>query len=462
MKSYDIIIIGTGGGNKLAGSLAKLGKKIALVEKSKAGGTCLNRGCIPSKMMIHPANRMHDLKDIERINIKSDSSIDFAKLTSRINSYTDGTSERVEAGRQKSAQIDYYKGTGRFVADKVVSVNGEELTAETIVIATGSKPLIPDIDGLAHTPFMTSNEALRAKKLPKSLIVIGGGYIATELGGAYAAFGSEVSFVLRSEFLRPLDSSLREIFIPEFSKGKTVYDHTDILSAAYAKGKFTLKIKHEGSEKEISAEELLVCAGVVPNSSDLQLENTSIQADSKGFIQVNDFLETNVPGVYAIGDVAGNFLFRHSVNFEAEYFVEANYIAESQSKIDYPPMPAAVFSNPEIGTVGLTEKEVQEQKISYIVGKAKYSSIAMAKARGLDTGLVKLIFDTSSHKLLGAHILGEEAATMIQELVLAVTHQLTAQEIYKQVYIHPAFPEVVRNALRSALKQLDEKYQILF
>lgn len=464
MKKYDAIVIGSGGGNKAVSSLVKLSKKVALIERGKAGGTCLNRGCIPSKMLIYPAHLYHHLDFLDSLNIKTkDKNLAFSELISRINAHTDLTSEKIEVGRSESEKVDYYKGTAKFIADKIIKVNEEELTADKILIATGSRPFIPDIKGLAHTPFMTSNEALRAKKLPESMIVLGGGYIATELGGAYSALGTDVTFVVRSDFLKQVDEDLRKIFLKEFLADKTVYTNTGIQSAIYEEKKFKLTISEaDGKTKEITADELLVCTGIIPNSDLLNLENTAIKTNQKGFIQVNQFLETSAEGIYAIGDVAGNYLFRHSVNFEAEYWIEANYLSASPFPVNYPPMPAAVFTNPEIASVGLTEAEAQQQSISYITGTAKYNSIAMAKARGLDTGFVKLIFDTDKHTLLGAHIIGSEAATMIQELALAATHSLTAEDIYRQIYIHPAFPEVIRNAVRNALKNMGKKWEVLF
>lgn len=464
MKNYDLIIIGTGGGTKISSSALKLGKKIALIEKSKAGGTCLNRGCIPSKMFIHPSNLLQNIKTLDRLKIKTNiENIEFSELVSMINNHTDSSSANIDAHYENADNADYFKGHGKFISDYVIEVNGEKLTAPKIIIAAGSRPSIPNIKGLAHTPFMTSNEALRNKKIPKRLIVLGGGYIATELGGAYSGYGSEVTFILRSTFLKREDPEIVEIFDKEFSKDKKIYKHTDVLSVNYEDQEFEVKIVNsQGQEEFLKADALLVTTGVMPNSDKLGLENTKIKIKKDGFIEVNKFLETSVKGVFAIGDVAGNYLFRHSVNFEAEYWVENNLLSETPNPIDYPPVPSAVFTHPEIASVGLNETEAKTKNIDFVIGRASYKSIAMAKARGLDMGLVKLLFEKNNHKLIGAHIIGDEASTMIQELVLAISNDLRAEDIYRQIYIHPAFPEVVRNAVRNALKELDAKYQILF
>lgn len=463
MQHYDVIIIGTGGGTKISAPLLKLGKKIALIEKGKAGGTCLNRGCIPSKMFIHPANLLQNIRTLDRLKIHTEiKKIDFEALVAAINAHTDSVSEGIDNKYVNEQNADYYKGHARFLDNKTVQVGEYKLTADKIIIATGSRAKIPAIPGLAHTPFMTSNEALRNKKLPKRLAVLGGGYIAAELGSAYAGFGSEVSFILRSSFLKNEDSEILNEFKKEFYKGKNIYENTQIKKISYKDKVYSIEIENSAGIKTIETDELLVGLGIIPNSDNLGLENTDIRTNPEGFIKVDTFLQTSVPGVYAIGDVAGNFLFRHSVNFEGEYWIDANYLATKAYPIDYPPMPSAVFTHPEIASVGITEDCAKAEKLSYVIGKANYKSCAMAKARGLEQGFVKLIFEKHSGSLIGAHIIGEEASTMIQELVLAATHKLTAEQIYRQIYIHPAFPEVVRNAVRNALKQIDEKYSVQF
>ncbi|MGD9612653.1 MAG: NAD(P)/FAD-dependent oxidoreductase, partial [Kiritimatiellia bacterium] len=347
--------------------------------------------------------------------------------------------------------------------DRVVAADGREFTAPIIVIATGARPHVPAIPGLAGTPFMTSTEALRNRTLPPRLAVLGGGYIGAELGGAYAGFGCQVTFLLRSTFLKREDPDVVAEFTRAFSPGKTIHEHARIREVAHRDGVFTLACTSADAPSfAVEAEALLVATGVVPNSDGLGLENTGVLLEPGGFIAVDDHLQTAVPGVFALGDVVGNHLFRHAVNFEAEYWLDARFIAPKPYPIAYPPMPGAVFTHPEIASVGLTEPAAREQGIDFVVGKAPYPSCAMAVARQLDHGLVKLLFARDTGKLLGAHIVGEEASTLIQELVLARTHGMTAGDLYRQIYIHPAFPEVVRNAVRNALSQLDPRRASLF
>jgi len=462
-EQYDTIVIGSGGGTKIAQALEKLGIRSALIERDQAGGTCLNRGCIPSKMLIYPSGVMPMLKKLRDLKIAAGvETIDFEALVASINAYTDSTSRSIDTHYDSAEHVDYYSGEAQFTGDKEIRVGEYRLTADRIVIATGSRPLIPKIPGLEESPYMTSTEMLRNRKLPQELIVLGGGFIAAELGGAYAGFGCKVRMIVRSKMLKSNDHDILEEFRQVYDAGKVIHEQTDVHSVSHTDGRFQLDIEARGGPREtVEADALLVATGVIPNADRLGLEHTGIERNDAGFIRVNDFLETTVPGVFAMGDVAGNFLFRHSVNFEGEYWVEANLLEETPFPVTYPPMPGAVFTHPEIASVGLTEQHAREQGIEIIVGRAAYTSCTMPLARGLDHGRVKLVFSKPDGILIGAHIVGEEASTMIQESVLACTLGLSAVEMYRQVYIHPAFPEVVRNALRDALQQLDEKFKIL-
>jgi mycothione reductase len=464
MQTYDAIVIGSGGGSKIAQALARLGKKVAVVEKELAGGTCLNRGCIPSKMLIHPAGFAQRLRRHPHVKVEAlQPPVDFEALVASINAYTDGISESLVQRLSDSPDVDYHLGQARFLSDRVVAVDGRPMTAETIVVATGARPAIPDVPGLAGTPYMTSTDALRNRTLPPRLVVLGGGYIAAELGGAYAGFGSQVAFILRSTFLRREDPEIVAEFLRGFAPGKTIHAHTRVLRVDYADGLFRVECQSaDGARFAEEAEALLVAVGVVPNSDNLGLENTRILVKPDGFVAVDDHLQTAVPGVFAMGDVVGNYLFRHSVNFEAEYWIDSRHLADAPYPIDYPPVPSAVFTHPEMASVGLTETDARQRGIDCVVGKAPYPSCAMAVARNLDVGLVKLLFERASGRLLGAHLVGEEASTLIQELVLAMTARMAAADLYRQIYIHPAFPEVVRNALRDALRQLDPRRAAAF
>ncbi len=461
MKQYDIIVIGGGGGTKFVTPAIALGLKVAIIEKEDLGGTCLNRGCIPSKMLIHPANVLTEARDLDKYSIThiGDFAVDFKALVKRVSTEVDKDSQNISKSYVDSQAIDYYHCQAKFVDDKIIDVAGKKITAQVICVATGSRPSIPSIPGLQGTPYMTSRQALRREDLPKSLIVIGGGYIGVELGHVYSTFGSDTTFFVRSHFLGNEDQTMREIFQENFEKTHKVHYGTKDLSVSYTDEVFTVSgTAPDGSPISQKSEALLIATGVVPNTDELGLENTSITLDKKGFINVNEYLRTDAPDVYALGDCVGNYMFRHSVNFEAEFLIENLFESdpEDMKEISYPPMPHAVFTSPEIAGVGKTEDELKEQKANYLCVTHEYKSSAQGMARLPEVGLVKILVDKDSGKILGAHIIGGEAATMIHQLILAATIGATVEDLLRMIYIHPALPEIVRNALRTANKELNK------
>lgn len=460
MKKYDLIIIGGGGGLKLRPA-ADLGKKIAIIEKEDLGGTCLNRGCIPSKMLIHTADVIDQIREAEKFNIKVSQKIkvEFKKLIERVNSEVSKSSKSIEENYAKHPNIDFYHKEARFINDKIITVGKEKITAEKILIATGTRPHIPDIPGLIGTPFMTSREALKVKKLPKKMIVIGGGYIATELGNFFGALGTEVHFLIRSEVLKFEDKDIRAEFYRKFSEKYHLHIHTTPKKISYKNKNFRVEtINKNNSLQTLIADSLLVATGITPNSDNLGLENTAIKLDTNGYIQVDDYLQTSVKNIYAIGDVIGRNFFRHSVNFEGEYLFDTLFEKPRKEKIEYPPMPHAVFANPQVAGVGVTEDELikkgQKAGTDYFTGKNPYAKSAMGDALRSDHGLTKLIFETKSEKLIGGHIVGPEASDMIHMIIAYINMGATLKDMLRTIYIHPALPENIRNAARDAKNNL--------
>ncbi len=457
MKEYDLIVIGAGGGTKISTPAAKMGHKVAIIEKEDLGGTCLNRGCIPSKMLIHPANVLESARNMEKYNIShtGEFQTDFESLVRRVTKTVMDESAGISENYKDVDNLDYYAGTATFINDNTIEVNDEHLTAPKIIVATGSRPSVPPIPGLEGTPYMTSREALRNETLPKRLLVIGGGYIATELGHVYNAMGSETVFFVRGGYLSHEDETISEEFQKSFEKKHITRYGTKELTVSYEDGVFTLSgTDPEGNEVKETGDALFVATGVVPNTDGLGLENTSVKTNERGYIQVDDHLKTDAESVYGIGDVIGNFLFRHSVNFEGEYLLGQLFGGDTPAAIDYPPMPHAVFTSPEIGGVGKTEKQLRDEGANYLAVTHEYQHSAQGMARLPEEGLVKLLFDRDTKKLLGAHIIGDEAATMVHQLIMAMTMNATSTDLLRMIYIHPALPEIVRNAVRKAEKEL--------
>jgi mycothione reductase len=458
MKKFDVITIGSGGGAKISSPAAGMGYKVAVIEKDALGGTCLNRGCIPSKMLIHPADIAIAIKEAKRFDIHNDPhfTVDFAKLINRISATVDGDSAKINKSYTSHPNITFYHGAARFLENKVIEVNGEQITADKIFIAVGGRPTIPNIPGLIGTPFMTSTEALRHTTLPKSMIVIGGGYIACELGHAYGALGTKTHFLVRSSLLRAEDVETSAEFSRLFSQNHDMHFNAIPDSVEYANNRFTVHYTQNGAQHQISAEALLVSTGITSNVDTLDIMNTDIELRSGNFIKVDNHLQTTVPDIYALGDCVGNYFFRHSVNFEGEYLFDYIFGGKAKRPIHYPPVPHAIFTSPQVAGVGLTEEQAKAEGIDYVIGLNPYKSSAMGMALLSEGGFCKIIIERKTKKILGAHIVGDEASNMLHMIIAFMTKQGTLDDLLNMIYIHPALPEIVRNAARKAKTALDK------
>ncbi len=455
MKQYDYIIIWSGWGSKLARGLADAGKSVAIIEKDKLGWTCLNRGCIPSKMFIHPADVMQEIRESKLYNVSVwNPEVDFAKLSDEINAEIWKTSDSIKNNYESGnvANLEFFHGKASFVKNKIIEINWELITAENIVVWVGSRPSVPPIEWLTDVPYMTSTGALKNKKLPKKLLVIWGWYIAVELGHAYGWFGSEVHFFVRSWLVWAVDNEIKQEFENEFSKKYHIHKSIKFNKIEFDKNTWEYTLYYNENWKELSMkwDGLLIATGININSDTLNLNNTDVILWRKWNIEVNDNLETNVSWIYAIWDCNGNHFFRHSVNFEVEYLLPQLLESEEKSAINYPPMPWAIFSNPQVAGVGKTEEELITEWVEYFKWVNYYKNSAMWDALRSEHGMVKLLFSTQDQKLLWAHIVWPEASNMIHMLIVFINFNATLWDILKTVFIHPALPENIRNAARKA------------
>ncbi|MCP4449842.1 MAG: dihydrolipoyl dehydrogenase [Planctomycetes bacterium] len=449
---YDVIVIGSGGGMKIALPAARMGLKTALIEQDAVAGTCLNRGCIPSKMLIYPSELPGLLQEAKRIDVhtRTKPTVNFPALIERISRTVDAMSASQRDALLDTPNLDFIPAHGEFVADRVIQAGSQRLTAPNIFIATGSRPSIPDIPGLAGTPFMTSQEALRRRALPKRLLIIGASYIAVELGTAYAGVGARVDFIVRSRFLRQEDREISLAFAKQFDKRHEIHQGMVPQDVRFKDGLFTVT----SQDKTLQGDALLVATGTVPCTDNLGLNHTRIRTTHGGFIQVNNHLQTQVNGVYALGDCIGRYLFRHTVNYEGEYLVRTVLEHGPNVPLDYGPVPHAIFTNPEIAGVGLTEEQAQAQDLAYAVGRAAYADSNAGLARGYDHGFAKLLIDRPSRRILGAHVLGPEASNMIHLFILGMKTRATVDDLLDMIFIHPALPEIARDAARDAKHRL--------
>ena len=458
MKHYDIIVIGSGGGAKISTPSSKLGYKVALIEKGPLGGTCLNRGCIPSKMLIHAAEVAQIIQEAHRFQvIPKGYQVDFPALVHRVSESIDAESLSINPGIEANPNIDWYAQHARFIGERQLQVGNEKITGDKIFIAAGARPSIPPIPGLEEVPFLTSTEALRLEKFPGKMVVIGGGYIASELAFYFGSLGTEIHMFARSRMLKGEDFEIREEFEKVFSRHHHVYFNTLPERILYRNGHCEVIYKNQESQYQKSeCDQILVATGVVPNSDQLDLEKAGVEVRKDGFIKVNEYLRTTADNVWAFGDIVGNYFFRHNANFEGQYLFASVIHQATKEPIDYTGMPHAIFSHPQIAAVGEREDELQERGALYVKGVNPFSGSAMGMALRSNYGFVKLLIEKQTHRILGCHIIGPEASVLIHQVIPLIRLQGKLEDLLYMIHIHPALSEIVRNAARNARDRLIE------
>lgn len=451
MRKFDLIVIGSGSGLDVADAAASSGMKVCVVEKGPLGGTCLNRGCIPSKIIVHSADVAMMIRRAADFGLHVDGwHVDFEYIVSRANDIVDEDSRNIEHALTHHVQNPHLiKGEARFVGEKVLRVGREKIQADKILIAAGTRPHIPQVPGLQEVGFITSDEALRLRVQPKELVIIGGGYIAAELGHFFGALGTRVTVIQRRpHLLRQEDEEVASKFTEVFSRFHRVVTNCTPVGVSHQGGLITVTIEDVDTKErsEVTGDTLLVATGRVPNTDLLNLEVTGVKTDDKGFIKVNEYLETDSQGIFALGDVVGRYLYKHNANHEAQY-AYWNLVLNHKIPVDYSIMPHAVFSHPQVAGVGLTEKECRERKIDYAVGRYEYANTGMGLALQEKDGFVKFLARRADGKILGCHILGPEASTLIHEVIVAMKcGDGTIENILNAIHVHPALSEVVARA----------------
>ena len=450
MQTFDLIVIGAGSGLNISSAAAEKGLKVAVVEKGPMGGTCLNRGCIPSKIIIHSADVAEAIRSSHKFGINSKlTSIDFKKIISRASKIVDKESKEIKDAIIEDKNTTLFNLEAKFVSDRTLKAGKEIIKGKKIIIAAGTRPLIPKIEGLKDVDFITSDEALRLKKLPKCMTILGGGYIAAELAHFYGSLGTEINIVQRGKYLVPNeDEEISKKFTEIFSKKFKIITEFDATKVSKKGKNIVVKAEGKKGKKKIISDVLLVAAGRIPNTDILDVSKTNVSLSEKGFIKTNQYLETTAKNIWALGDIAGKFLFKHSANLEAQY-VYSNAVLGKRIAADYHAMPHAIFSSPQIAGVGLREPDLQNKKINYAAGKYYYSKSGMGQALQDNDGFVKIFADRKTRKIIGCHILGTDASTLIHEIVVAMKNNLAVDSISNSVHIHPALSEVVQRAVNN-------------
>jgi mycothione reductase len=488
LQKFDLIVIGSGSGLDVAVAAYQHGLRVAVIEKGRMGGTCLNRGCIPSKLLIHSADVAETIKSAHLFGLKIEGfSVDFHSIVEQVNDIVDSESDKIRRSFEGKENPKLLANECKFVGEKIISIEGNgsghhncTITADKILISTGTRPRIPEINGLKDSGYITSDEALRLKKQPKVLTIIGGGYIACELAHFFGALGTKINIIQTREVLIPdEDEEISKKFTEIFSKKFNVYLSYDTTLVSKENNnnnnssKFHVIAKNSsGKQIDLESDELLIAAGRIPNSDTLDLEKNGIKINKKGYIITDRYLETNVKGIFALGDAIGRYLFKHSANYEAEYAFYNILHPDRMIPISYYAMPHAIFSSPQVAGVGFTEQELIKRQqennkqndnntknknntkniVDYRKSVYHYKNTAMGLAIKDYDGFVKLLIGKKDGKILGCHIIGSQASILIHEVLAAMRGYTddyghgTIENITKSIHIHPALSEVVARA----------------
>ncbi len=471
MDEVDFLVIGSGSGLDVANAAANRGQSVAVVEKGPLGGTCLNRGCIPSKKLLYHADVHETVEHADAFHIDVEvTDVDFSAIVRDVNEEVDSDAESIRRGLGSSAQHELYEGEGRFVDERTIELvdgrdEGATVRGETVLVAAGTRPKVPDIDGIDDADYLTSTEALQLETPPEHLLIVGGGYIAAELGHFFGTFGSDVTIIgRRPRLLADADREVAEAFTERYADRFTVHTGHTAAAVSESDGRVTVEAQpyeygDDGGRMldeeplSVTGDELLVAAGRTPNTDLLDTGAAGIETDDRGFVETDEYLRTTAEGVWALGDIVGEYLLKHNANHEAQA-VARNLFGDDLQPVDYTAMPFAVFATPEVAGVGATEAELREAGREYATRTYRYDETARGDAMQAD-GFLKAIIDLEG-KILGCHIIGPEASSLIQEVVVAMTAGSgQVHDIRESVHIHPALSEVVQRGFSGQFSRVD-------
>jgi pyruvate/2-oxoglutarate dehydrogenase complex dihydrolipoamide dehydrogenase (E3) component len=442
---YDIGIIGGGAaGLTVAAGASQLGVKTLLVEREPAlGGDCLHYGCVPSKTLIKTARVYHLIKNAKSFGLPDVSvgRVDFKEVARRIQSVIETIQKHDSVERFCGLGVKVEFGAPRFVDEYTVEIGGKSYSAKKWVISTGSSPSSPPLEGLDSTSYITNKEVFSLEELPSSMIVLGGGPIAIEMAQAFSRLGTDVTVIQRSpQILTKEDSDMAELIMKTLeTEGVNFYTRTKLKRVSEKSGVKEVVFEHEGREKKITGEVLLIALGREANLDDLGLENTGIEYSSKGLI-LDERLRSTQKHIYGAGDVTGRYLFTHAAGYEGGVVI-ANAVFHLPKKVNYRFIPRCTYTDPELACIGLTERDAEREGIDYTVWKEKFSSNDRALAEGETTGLIKLLVDRKGHPL-GVQILGLHAGELLSEWVAAMNGGIKLSALASSVHPYPTLSEI--------------------
>ena len=450
MKKYDVVVVGSGAGGAIVEQALAHDNKTAWVDKGPFGGTCLNVGCIPSKMMIFPADRIMEIRESWKLGIDTEvRGVDFKAIMDRMRHTIRGDKRDPMEMAKHIPNLDFFSGEAFFESDYTLKIGKQAVTGKKIYLVSGARPLIPDIPGLAETEYLTNESLIELEEKPESLVIIGGGYIATEFAHFFEAMGTRVTILQRGERLvKEEEPEISDLLQKKMSARMEIHLDTEAI-AVEKKSDNQISIRGRdvktGEVRDFLGHRILVASGRLSNADILQVRNTGVEVNADGYIKVNDYFATTKENIWAFGDAIGKKMFRHAANEEAD-LVWHNSTHGGENRLDFDSVPHAVFSWPQIASVGKTEEEAKRLH-EILVGVSRYHDVAKGEAMMDTNSFAKVIVEKDTWRLLGFHIIGPYAPILIQEAVNAMSTEGTVIPIVRGIHIHPSLTEVVQSAL---------------
>ena len=454
MEEFDFLVIGGGpGGYVGAIRAAQLGLKTACIEsRGTLGGTCLNVGCIPSKALLHSSDLYKKAKtEFKNIGINiNEPSLDLAKMMSHKAKGVEGLTKGIEFLFKKN-KITYIKGFGSFKDKNTISVidqsnNQKDYKFKNAIIATGSVPTsLPNIE-IDEKTVVSSTGALNLSSVPKKLVVVGGGYIGLEMGSVWLRLGAEVQVIEYLDYITPgMDREVSDAFLKILQKQGMQFNlSTKVISVKKNKNGATVTVEKSGAKSDINCDIVLMSVGRKPNTAGLNLDKIGVKLDSKGRIETDHKYKTNLNNIYAIGDVIDGPMLAHKA--EEEGIAIAELLSGKSGHVNYNVIPGVIYTSPEVASVGKTEEQLKEQKISYKIGKFPFAANARAKINDEGDGFVKILADEKTDRVLGVHMIGPDVGNMIAEIALAMEFGASAEDIARTCHAHPTYAEAIKEA----------------
>jgi mycothione reductase len=452
MKEYDVIVIGGGDvGLAITFKALSLRLSVALIERGKLGGTCVNAGCVPSKMLIYPATLAVQINEAKKFGIRARiSDIDFRSVMERMRRAVKNGRSSIDEAVKDSRNLDFYHEEFRFSGRYTLRSGAIQIRGRKIFIATGSRPTVPPLDGLKSIDYLTNESLLDMKRKPKEIIILGGGSVGCEYAHFFSGVGTKITVVERGDRLIPQsEPEISELLKKRLKNRMKIHTGAEALSVQKTSKGCALIFRdgRTGRTRRLTSEKLLVAVGRRSNADLLSVEKGGIETNKTGYIKVNDFLETNLKNVWALGDAIGRQMFTHAGDKEAE-IAWHNANSARKMKMDFDAVPGVVFTYPEVASVGLTEEQARK-RFKILVGRAGYSDIVQGDAMMEKDGFAKAIVEKNTRRILGFHIIGPYASHIIQEVINVVANRSTVEYITGSMHTFPTLSELIPEALNN-------------